>query len=416
MSGKSENILHNSYDVEKIRNDFPILKRLVNNQALVYFDNGATTQKPQQVIDAISHYYTNTNANIHRGVHTLSREATDAFEQARQIVAKHFSVKNPQQCIFTTGTTDGINMVAQGLAKCALQPGDEILLSTYEHHSNILPWQLWAKENAGRLNVIPVKNNQELNLELLESLITPKTKVIALAHVSNTLGVISDLNAILAVAQKHNLITVIDGAQSAPHMAVNLEALNVDFFVCSAHKLYAPTGIGMLYMSEKWLKELPITKTGGGTIKTVSFENTEYAEGALRFEPGTPHIAGAVGFGAALNYVNTFGMDAIYKHELALVKQAQEKLLELPEVTVYGQSQHKAGVISFNVKGAHPFDVGTLLDKYGVAVRTGHHCTQPLMQELNVPGTVRASFGIYNTAEEVNYFIEKLKRIITMLS
>jgi cysteine desulfurase / selenocysteine lyase len=416
MSGKSEIILHNSYDIEKIRNDFPILKRLVNNQVLVYFDNGATTQKPQQVIDAISHYYTNTNANIHRGVHTLSREATDAFEQARQIVAKHFSVKNPQQCIFTTGTTDGINMVAQGLAKCALQPGDEILLSTYEHHSNILPWQLWAKENAGRLNVIPVKNNQELNLELLESLITPKTKVIALAHVSNTLGVISDLNAILAVAQKHNLITVIDGAQSAPHMAVNLEALNVDFFVCSAHKLYAPTGIGMLYMSEKWLKELPITKTGGGTIKTVSFENTEYAEGALRFEPGTPHIAGAVGFGAALNYVNTFGMDAIYKHELALVKQAQEKLLELPEVTVYGQSQHKAGVISFNVKGAHPFDVGTLLDKYGVAVRTGHHCTQPLMQELNVPGTVRASFGIYNTAEEVNYFIEKLKRIITMLS
>lgn len=409
-------VLQGIYDVEKVRKDFPILKRMVNKLPLVYFDNGATTQKPQQVIDATAHYYSDTNANIHRGVHTLSREATDAFEKARQTVANHFSVKNAQQCIFTAGTTDGLNIVAQGLAKSVLQPGDEILLATYEHHSNILPWQLWAEEHGGKLKVIPLNENQELELTVFESLITPKTKVLALAHVSNTLGVISDLNTILPLVKKYKLITVIDGAQSAPHMAVDLDALDVDFFVCSAHKMYAPTGLGVLYMREKWLTELPLSKTGGGTIKTVTFDKTEYAEGALRFEPGTPHIAGAIGFSAALEYMNAIGMGAIYQHELNLVNLAQAKLKELPEVTVYGKANDKAGVISFSVKGAHPFDVGTLLDKYGIAVRTGHHCTQPLMQHLGIPGTTRVSFGIYNTEEEVNYFIEKLKRVITLVS
>ena len=404
------------YDVEKIRTDFPILHREVNKNALVYFDNGATTQKPIQVINAISDYYRFTNANIHRGVHTLSREATEAFELARQTVADHFSITNPQQCIFTAGTTDGINMIAKGLAKCILNKGDEIIVSSYEHHSNILPWQLWAEENGGTLKVIPLKENEVLDSSALESLITSKTKVLAIAQVSNTLGVITDLDVILPIAKKYDLVTVIDGAQSAPHMKVDLKKLDVDFFVCSAHKLYAPTGLGILYMSEKWLQQLPISKTGGGTIKTVSFQKTEYAEGALRFEPGTPNIEGAIGFTAALNYLNALGMEAIYQHELELVNHAQSQLLQLPEVTIYGQSEHKAGVISFNVKGAHPFDVGTLLDKYGIAVRTGHHCTQPLMNLLNVQGTVRASFGIYNTMQEIDYFIEKLKRVITLVS
>ena len=404
------------FDVDEIRKDFPILNRKINGNPLVYFDNGATTQKPNQVINAIADYYSNTNANIHRGVHTLSREATEAFELARKTIATHFNVKEQQQIIFTVGTTDSINIVCNGLAKSILKQGDEIILSSYEHHSNILPWQLWAEENNGKLKVIPLKEDQSLNLEVLENLISPKTKIISIAHVSNTLGLITDLDKVKALAKKHNLILVVDGAQSAPHMPVDIEKLDVDFFVCSAHKIYGPTGIGILYMSKKWLNELPISKTGGGTIKTVSFEKTEYAEGCLRFEPGTPNIEGAIGFGAAINYINQFGMEAIHHHELDLVNYAQSKLAEITEVIVYGKSLNKAGVISFNVKNQHPFDVGTLLDKYGIAVRTGHHCTQPLMSLLGIQGTIRISFAIYNTKQEIDFFIEKLKKVITMLN
>ncbi|MDI9339106.1 MAG: cysteine desulfurase [Sediminibacterium sp.] len=402
--------------IQRIRNDFPIFKKVINGQSLVYFDNGATVQKPLQVIQAIENYYYQSNANIHRGVHTLSREATELYETARNTVAAHFNVANPQQCVFTSGTTEGINLIAGGLSKAILRSGDEIILTAYEHHSNILPWQLHAQERGLKLKVIPLKSDQSLDIAAAMTLFTDRTKVLAVAHVSNTLGLITDLQALFKIAQQYNVITVVDGAQSSPHMPVNLPELDPDFFVCSAHKMYGPTGIGLLYMKEKWLTELPLFKTGGGTIKTVTFEHTEYAEGALRFEPGTPHISGAVGFAAAIDYMNSIDMSAIYKHESELVRYAQTRLLELPEVEVYGQSEHKAGVISFNVKGAHPFDVGTLLDKYGIAVRTGHHCTQPLMQLLGVQGTVRASFAIYNTLEEVEYFIEKLKRVITLVS
>jgi cysteine desulfurase/selenocysteine lyase len=401
---------------EHIRSQFPILNQKVNGYPLIYFDNGATTQKPLRVIDSVSNYYKNSNSNIHRGVHTLSRKATELFEESRKIIANYFNVKNAQQVIFTSGTTNGINIVAQGLSKKYLQAGDEIILSTYEHHSNILPWQLWAQEHQGKLKVIPLLQNQSLDSDAIENLITPKTKVIAISQVSNTLGLITDIEKIKSIAKKHNLVIVVDGAQSVPHLKVDLQNLDVDFFVCSAHKLYGPTGIGLLYMSEKWLNNLPISNTGGGTIKTVSFKHTEYADGALRFEPGTPNISGALGFAEAVQFINDLGIDIITTHENELVKHAQNLLLEIPEIEVYGISKHKAAVISFNIKNQHPFDVGTLLDKYGIAVRTGHHCTQPLMAHLGIQGTVRISFAIYNTTSEIDFFIEKLKKIISMLN
>jgi cysteine desulfurase/selenocysteine lyase len=405
----------NKVQLTEIRAQFPILERMVNNQPLVYFDNGATTQKPDKVICAMSDFYEHSNANIHRGVHTLSREATERYEAARNTLAKHFKVEDAQQIIFTAGTTDSINIVAQGLAKNYLKKGDEIILSTYEHHSNILPWQLWAQENDGVLKVIPLNYDQSLDEAALEKLITKRTRLIALAQVSNTLGVQSNIKQISALAKKHQIPVLVDGAQSAPHMAVNLADLDPDFFVCSAHKIYGPTGTGILYLSPRWLKELALSRTGGGTIKTVSFEKTEYADGALRFEPGTPNVAGAIGFAAAIDFVNEIGMDVIAAHEFELMQHAQAALVAIPEVEVYGQASNKAGVISFNVRGQHPFDVGTLLDKYGIAVRTGHHCTQPLMQHLGIQGTVRISFAVYNTLEEVDFFIEKLKKVIHML-
>ena len=403
-------------DLNNIRKQFPILNQKINGYDLVYFDNGATSQKPLSVIESVSNYYKHSNSNIHRGVHTLSRTATELFEKSRKTIADHFNVMNDQQIIFTAGTTDSINLVANGLAKNYLKGGDEIILSTYEHHSNILPWQLWAQENGGTLKVIPLLANQNLDYATLEKLISDKTKLIAITQVSNTLGLITDVEKVKFLAKKNNIPILLDGAQSAPHMPIDLQKLDVDFFVCSAHKIYGPTGIGLLYLSEKWLKELPVSKPGGGTIKTVTFEKTEYAEGALRFEPGTPHIAGAIGFAAAIDFINEVGINTIFEHEHELVQYAQLKMSEIPEIIIYGKSDHKAGVISFNVIGQHPFDVGTLLDKYGIAVRTGHHCTQPLMQCLNIQGTVRISFAIYNTKEEIDFFIEKLKKVITMLS
>jgi cysteine desulfurase / selenocysteine lyase len=402
-------------EIEAIRAQFPILKRMVNKMPLVYFDNGATVQKPEQVIRSMSQFYEQTNSNIHRGVHTLSRESTILFEQARETVARHFCVANAQQLIFTAGTTDSINMVAQGLAKNWLRPGDEIILSTYEHHSNILPWQVWAEENGGHLKVIPLLSDQSMDYEAFEKLLSPATRLIAVTHVSNTLGLQTDVSRIRKAALQLNIPFLLDGAQSAPHMKVDLTELAPDFFVCSGHKMYGPTGTGILYLSERWLRELPAVRTGGGTIKTVSFEKTDYVEGALRFEPGTPNIAGVIGFAAALDFLNTIGMDKIAAHEQQLVRLAQQLLGQLDEVEIYGRSENKAAVISFNVGKQHPFDVGTLLDKFGIAVRTGHHCTQPLMASLNIPGTVRATFAVYNTEQEVEFFVMKLKRVIEML-
>ena len=387
----------------------------MNNSPLIYFDNGATTQKPVQVLQRIDEYYSNYNANIHRGVHTMSREASVAFENSRKNIADFFHIEDPQQLIFTSGTTASVNLAVNSLAKGILKEGDEIILSSYEHHSNILPWQLWAKENKGKLKIIPLTADQSLDLKTLESLITEKTKVISVAHVSNTLGLISDLQVIKDFARKHKLIFFVDGAQSAPHMKVDLKELDPDFFACSAHKMYGPTGTGMLYMSKKWLKELPVSCPGGGTIKTVTFHETVFAEGALRFEAGTPNIEGVIGFDAAVKYMTEVGVKSISEHEHELTRYAQMKLSELEEIEQYGRSENKAGVISFNVKKQHPFDVGTLLDKYGIAVRTGHHCTQPLMELIGIPGTVRISFALYNRKEEIDIFIDKLKKTIKML-
>lgn len=399
-------------DESKIRKDFPILSSTINGKPLVYFDNGATTQKPKAVIDAVVKYYSEQNANIHRGVHTLSREATILFEVARKVVA-NFINASEDELIFTAGTTDGINMVAGGLN---LPQGAEVIVTEMEHHSNILPWQLWCERNNGTLKVIPVKNDGTLELSKLEELITPKTKLIAVTQVSNTLGVVNDVEAIIKIAKLNAIPVLVDGAQSVPHMKIDVKELGADFFVFSGHKLYGPTGVGVLWMNKKWFQTLTLTKAGGGTIKTVEFEKTEYAEGSLRFEPGTPNIEGVIGLAAAIKYINEIGIQNIAKYEHALLKYATERLNEIPEVEIYANHLNKAAVISFNVKGAHPFDVGTLLDKYGIAVRTGHHCTQPLMKRFSIPGTVRASFAMYNTNEEINIFIEALRKSIKMLA
>jgi len=399
-------------DVNKIRNDFPILSKTINGKPLIYLDNGATTQKPKVVIDAIVKYYSEQNANIHRGVHTLSREATILFEEARKTVGQFINASE-DELVFTAGTTDGINLVANGLD---LPEGSEIIVSEMEHHSNILPWQLWCEKHKGKLKFIPINNDGKLQLKKLEELITPQTKLIAVAHVSNTLGVINDVESIIKIAKFHQIPVLIDGAQSVPHMKVDVKQKDADFFVFSGHKMYAPTGVGVLWMNKKWFGKLKVSKAGGGTIKTVSFEKTEYVDGPMRFEPGTPNIEGVLGLAEAIRYMNSVGLDKIAKHEHTLLKYATEKLNELPEVEIYANHLDKAAVISFNIKGAHPFDVGTLLDKYGIAVRTGHHCTQPLMKHFNIPGTVRASFAMYNTLEEVNEFIEALQKSIKMLS
>lgn len=399
-------------DVNKIRADFPILNRKVNGKPLVYFDNGATTQKPKQVIDAIVNYYSEHNANIHRGVHTLSREATELFEEARKTVSKFIGAE-AEEIVFTAGTTDSINIVAAGLD---LPVGSEIIITEMEHHSNILPWQLWCEKNEGKLKVIPVEEDGTLDIGLLESLITPQTKVLAVTHVSNTLGVINPVDALIKIAKQYDLIVLVDGAQSVPHMKIDVKELGADFYVFSGHKVYAPTGTGVLWMNKQWVGKLKLSRSGGGTIKTVSFDKTDYVEGALRYEPGTPNIEGVLGLASALKYVSEIGIEKIAKHEHTLLKYATERLNEIPEVEIYANHLEKAAVISFNVKGAHPFDVGTLLDKYGIAVRTGHHCTQPLMARYKIPGTVRASFAMYNTLEEVNIFIEALQKSIKMLS
>lgn len=399
------------YDIDSIRNDFPILKKQVNGKPLVYFDNGATTQKPQRVIDAIVRYYSEQNANIHRGVHTLSREATILFEEARKTVAAFIGAA-PEELVFTAGTTDSINIVASGLP---FKKGAEIIVSEMEHHSNILPWQLLCERIEGKLKVIPVNADGTLQLEKLKELITEQTALIAVTQVSNTLGVINPVKEIVALAKTHHILTLIDGAQSAPHQEINVRELGADFFVFSGHKVYGPTGTGVLWAKPEWIKDLSLARAGGGTIKTVSFEKTEYVEGPMRFEPGTPNIEGVIALAEALRYVNSIGMKPISAHEHSLLKHVTEQLNAIPEVEIYANHLNKAGVISFNVKGAHPFDVGTLLDKYGVAVRTGHHCTQPLMKCYGIPGTVRASFAMYNTKAEIDVFTEALKKSIKML-
>lgn len=404
-------------DINKIRKDFPILSRTVNGKPLVYFDNGATAQKPQSVIDAISHYYAFQNSNIHRGVHTLSREITIAYEEARKTIQLHLNAKQSSEIIFTKGTTESINLVAHCFGNLAIAEGDEIIITQMEHHSNIVPWQILCEEKKAVLKYIPINQAGELILEELPKLITAKTKLVAFTQISNTLGTINPVKEMIATIRSLSKAAIlIDGAQAVPHLKPDVQDLDCDFYVFSGHKLFGPTGVGVLYAKEEWLQKFGPYQTGGGTIKTVTLQKTEFADSPLKFEAGTPHIEGGIGLAAAIKYVTEIGFENIQKHEDDLLHYATKQLKEIEGLVIYGNAKHKTSVISFNVGSVHPFDIGTLLDKYGVAIRSGHHCTQPLWQFYNIPGTIRASFAFYNTFEEIDVFIEALKKSIRLLS
>jgi len=402
------------FDVEEIRKDFPILNRKVNGYDLVYLDNAATSQTPQQVIDTIVDYYSNYNANIHRGVHTLSQEATDKYETARKKIQTHFNAGKSHEIIFTSGTTHGINLVASGFASI-LQKGDEILVSALEHHSNIVPWQMLCEKTGAILKVIPMDQNGELLLGEYEKLLSEKTKIVMVNHVSNALGTVNPIKKIIDKAHSFGAAVLIDGAQAAPHIKADVQSLDVDFYVASAHKMCGPTGVGMLYGKEEWLKKLPPYQGGGEMIATVTFEKTTYADLPHKFEAGTPNICGGIAFGAALDYMNAIGIDEIAKYEHQLLDYATNKLLEIEGIKIYGTSKDKTAVISFNIDGIHPYDIGTIIDKLGIALRTGHHCAQPIMDYFKIPGTIRASFSFYNTTQEIDLFIAAIKRAKTML-
>lgn len=402
-------------DISNIRSQFPLLNEKVNGKPLVYFDNGATTQKPQRVIDAIVNYYTHQNSNIHRGVHALSRKATEVYEDARKAVQQFINAKHAHEIIFTKGTTDSINLVADSFSRAFLKAGDEIIVSEMEHHSNFLPWQHLRDEKGIILKVIPLTKEHTLDLEAYKKLLTERTKLVAVTQVSNTLGVINPVDLIISEAKKYGAKVLIDGAQSVPHMPVDVLELDADYFVFSLHKLYGPTGMGVLYAKEELLNAMPPYQYGGGIIKTVSIEKSEWAELPNKFEAGTPNIEAGPATKAALDFVQEIGMNNIAKHEHELLQLATKGLLELPEIEIYGNLENKAGVISFNIKNVHPFDTGTILDQQGIAVRTGHHCTQPLMHCLGIQGTVRASFAVYNTIEEVELFVNGVKKAIKML-
>ena len=403
------------FNVENIRKDFPILSRKVNGKPLVYFDNAATSQTPQQVIDVIVDYYSNYNANIHRGVHSLSQEATDKYEQARHKIQKHFNAKFAHEIIFTSGTTHSINLVANGFYSI-LKKGDEIIVSALEHHSNIVPWQMLCERTGAILKVIPMNLDGELIMNDYDQLLSNKTKLVFVNHVSNALGTVNPIEYIIKQAHQVGAAVLIDGAQSCPHIKPDVQALDVDFYVASAHKMCGPTGVGMLYGKESWLKKLPPYQGGGEMIAEVTFEKTTYADLPHKFEAGTPNICGGIAFGAAIDYMNSIGFDNISSYEYELLEYATKKLLEIEGLKIYGISKHKTSVISFNLEGIHPYDVGTILDKMGIAVRTGHHCAQPIMDFYKIPGTVRASFSFYNTLEEIDVLANAVKKAQLMLS
>ncbi len=404
-----------SFNIQKIRNDFPILKRKVNGYPLVYLDNAATSQKPQQVIDAIVDYYSNYNANIHRGVHTLSQEATDVYEAARKKLQAHFNAKEAYEIIFTAGTTHGINLVANGFASI-LEKGDEIIVSAMEHHSNIVPWQMLCEKTGAVLKVIPMNQDGVLIMKEYEKLLSHKTKLVFVNHISNALGTINPISEIIEKAHTVGAAVLIDGAQSCSHIKPDLQELDVDFYVTSAHKMCGPTGVGMLYMKEEWGNKLIPYQGGGEMIAEVTFEKTTYAGLPHKFEAGTPNICGGIAFGAAVDYLNEIGFEAIEEHENELLKYATEQLLKIEGLKIYGTGPDKTSVVSFNIEGIHPYDIGTIVDKLGIAVRTGHHCAQPIMDFYKIPGTVRASFAFYNTLEEVDALVNAVKKAKMMLS
>jgi len=402
-------------DIQKIRADFPILDQKVNGKPLVYFDNAATSQKPQQVIDAIGSYYGTINANIHRGVHTLSQLATDAYEASRKTIQTHINAKHPYEVLFTAGTTHGINLVANGFAQL-VKAGDEVMISAMEHHSNIVPWQMLCERTGGRLVVIPMNEKGELIIEEFERLLSEKTRIVAVNHISNSLGTINPIKHIIDKAHAVGAAVLIDGAQAAPHMKVDVQALDCDFYAISGHKACGPTGSGILYGKEEWLEKLPPYQGGGEMIKEVTFAKTTYAGLPHKFEAGTPHIEGGIVLGTAIDYLNSVGFDNIAAYEQELLDYGVQKLSEIDGMQFVGTAAKKASVISFNLLGIHPYDIGAIVDKMGIAVRTGHHCTQPVMEFFQIPGTVRASFAFYNTTEEIDALAEAVKKAQRMLS
>jgi len=402
------------FPIKKLRADFPILQRLVNGKPLIYFDNAATSQTPKIVIDSIVDYYSNYNANIHRGVHTLSQEATDKYEQARETLKTHFNAKYAYEMIFTSGTTHSINIVASGFSDL-LKKGDEVVVSALEHHSNIVPWQMLCDKTGAKLNVIPMNEDGALIMSSYDELLSNNTKLVFCNHISNALGTINPIEEIIKKAHQVGAAVLIDGAQSTPHMKVDFQKLNVDFYVTSAHKICGPTGVGLLYGKKEWLEKLPPYQGGGEMIETVTFKKTTYAGLPHKFEAGTPNICGGIAFGVAVDYMNSIGFDAINKYEQELLEYGTKELLKINELKIYGTSK-KTSVISFNVGSIHPYDIGSILDKLGIAVRTGHHCAQPIMDFYKIPGTIRASFAFYNTKEEIDIFVKSLKRAILMLS
>jgi cysteine desulfurase/selenocysteine lyase len=401
-------------DVNKIRKDFPILSRKVNGQNLIYFDNAATSQKPIKVINSISEYYFNYNANIHRGVHFLSQEATDKYELSRKKIQKHFNISKVNEIIFTSGTTHGINIVASGYTS-QLSKEDEIIVSELEHHSNIVPWQMLCERTGSVLKVIPIKKEGSLDIKAFDNILSKKTKLVVVNHVSNALGLINPIKEIIDKAHEFGSKVLIDGAQSAAHFKTDLQLLDIDFYVTSAHKLCGPTGVGFLYGKESLLNELPPFQGGGEMISDVTFQKTTYADLPHKFEAGTPNISGAIAFGYALDYLNEIGLEDIANYENELLKYCTKKLSEIGDIEIYGNSINKIAVISFNVKGIHAYDIGSILDKLGIAVRTGQHCAQPIMDFYQIPGTVRVSFSFYNTKKEIDFFILGLQKAIKML-
>ena len=401
--------------IHDIRADFPILQTKIHNKPLVYFDNAATTQKPKIVIDRIRDYYENENANIHRGVHHLSQVATQDYENARSRIQKYIGAAKSEEIIFTKGTTDGINLVASSFG-ALLKEGDEILISAMEHHSNIVPWQLLADSKKLQLKVIPIHKDGTLIMDAFDQLLSEKTKLVSITHISNTLGTINPIESIISKSHAVGAKVLIDGAQSIQHGDIDASSLNCDFFVFSGHKIFGPTGIGVLYGKEKLLEEMPPYQGGGDMIKNVSFEKTTFNELPFKFEAGTPNIIGGIALGTAIEYIESIDRKSAFDYEKTLLEYAEKELLKIEDVQVFGNSSEKTSLVSFNVGSIHPFDLGTLLDKQGIAVRTGHHCTQPLMDFYNIPGTIRASFSIYNTVEEVDLFLNALRRAITVLS
>ena len=402
-------------DISKIREQFPILSRKVNGHDLIYFDNGATTQKPQPVITAESNYYKNENSNVHRGVHFLSGLATDKFEATRNTIQNFINAKHSHEIIFTKGTTDSINIVASGY-RTLLNKGDEIIISELEHHSNIVPWQMCCEQSGATLKVIPLLDNGSLDMIAFENFLSENTKLVSVSHISNTLGTINPIEEIIEKAQAVGAKVMIDGAQAAAHIPINMQSLGADFYCFSAHKLYGPTGVGVLYGKEEVLNELPPYQGGGEMIKEVSFKKTTYACLPHKFEAGTPNIAGVVAFKSAIDFINGLGLSNIAKHEEELLQYATEEVLKIEGLKIYGTAENKSGIISFNINELHPYDIGMIVDKMGIAIRTGHHCTQPIMERFNIPGTARISLAVYNTKDEIDVCIKAIKKAKMMLS